>query len=544
MRLAANCKKAVCLLFVLCFVILTACSPVEKLKSFFASDGSGYIFKCSLSSDPETLDPQLAYDQDSVAVTKNTFVGLLKANSDGSIVNGVANGYDISEDGLIYTFYLDEGWQWKAAGGFTADLTARDFSFGFRRLFDPRTASPYAKNYYCIKNSMAVNTGVLDLDELGVTALDDYTLEIALDYPNPEFPRLLTQLPASPCNQEFFEGCKGKYGLEAECIASNGPFYVRYWLHDKYGKDNYVRLRKNDGYAKSGEVCPAGVNFLIEADEETRKSDFLAGTTDCCLLRTYIEPGDGFSCRMLYTSSIGLIINPVNTVLSRQDVKEILSLAIDINEISKEAPGYLLPAEGLVAQEAFSGDIRYRDKAVVKRPESNPKLAEYKWSFLLTENEKLSISGKNILIPESFADSEYLSLVTQTWSDNLKYNVGLEVVNDGEYQSRLSSGRYDICLAVIGRGAGKAINYLLPFCDGSLGFVCDYCEDAVIACERGETPEGNIKICLEAEKKLLAEYAYIPLWYAPQFLFAGEDSCDFEYDFFTGAVIFEKAKHY
>lgn len=544
MLFAVNFKKAITLLLVFSLIILTACSPLETVKSFFSDDGSGHIFKMSLSSDPVTLDPQLAQDENSVQVAKNTFVGLLRSNGDGSIVPGAAKDYDVSEDGLIYTFHLYEDWQWKAAGGYTSELTARDFAYGFRRLFDPATASPFASDYYCIRNSKAVNTGRMELDELGVRAIDNYTLEIALDYKNAEFLRLLTYLAASPCNQDFFEGCRGKYGLEAECIASNGPFYVRYWLHDEYGKDNYVRLRKNDSYALADEVSPAGVNFLIEKDGKTRREDFLAGTTDCIVADSFLEIGEGFSIKTVYANSIGLIINPSETILSRTEVREALSLCIDLEEAAEELPDYLTAADGLISDTAFIGALKYSDISGAEKPESNPRLAEYRWSFLLDDNEKLSICGKNILIPESFADYEYLSLITKMWSDSLQYNVGLEVVNDREYISRLQRGEYSICLAVISGVRSSAIDYILPFCDGSMGFVTDYCEDAVVACEKGGTAEANAEICCSCEERLLYEYLYIPLWYSPVFVASGEDCTDIDYDVFSGAVLFDNAKHF
>lgn len=543
MQLPVIYKKAIALILVFCLIFLTACSPIEKIKSFFSDDGWGYIFKVSISSDPKTLDPQLACDESSIAVAKNTFIGLLKTESDGSIVPGAAKEYDISSDGLVYTFYLAKDWQWKAVGGFTADLTARDYAFGLRRLFDPKTSSPYAKEYYCIKNSSSVHKGSKELDELGVTALDDYTLEIVLDYPNVEFLSLLTRLPASPCNQEFFESCKGKYGLEAECIASNGPFYVRYWLHDEYGKDNYVRLRRNDSYSEINEVCPAGVNFLVEKNEATRKSDFISGTTDC-IISSYTEFDGDFNCEKVYTNSVGLIINPANKILSRSEVKELLVLSIDVEGITGDVPDYFLPAVGLVPEAAFVGEIRYCDMVNPPELQTNPKLAEYKWSFLLTDNEKLSISGKNILIPESFADSEYVSLITKMWSETLKYNVGLEVVNDNDYARRLRSGEYDICLAVLSGGTGRVSDYLLPFCDGSLGFVNSYCEYAVSVYGKGETVENVVDICFKAESRLISENAYIPLWYTPKFILSDEDCSDIEYDVFSGAILFEKAKHF
>lgn len=122
-----------------CLVMMTACSPLDKIISVFKDDGSGYVFKISIASDPKTLDPQLASDPSSVAVARNMFVGLLKTLPDGSLAPAAAKDYTISSDGLVYTFTINSRYKWRAAGGYTADLTARDFVFGFQRLL---TLSP------------------------------------------------------------------------------------------------------------------------------------------------------------------------------------------------------------------------------------------------------------------------------------------------------------------------------------------------------------------------------------------------------------------
>ena len=168
-------RKIAIILVCGCLVLTTACSPLDKIISIFKDDGSGYVFKISIDSDPKTLDPQLASDSASVAIARNMFVGLLKTLPDGSLAPAAAKGYTI------------------------------------QRLFDPLTDSPYAKDYFCIKNSQKVNSGELEPYDIGVRAIDDETLEITLEYPNAAFLSLLTRLPASPCNQEFFESCGGKY---------------------------------------------------------------------------------------------------------------------------------------------------------------------------------------------------------------------------------------------------------------------------------------------------------------------------------------------
>ncbi len=535
-------SKILTLIFCGCLLLVTACSPLEKIVSVFRDDGSNYIFKITIDTDPEILDPQLASDPASIAVARNMFVGLLKLEPDGSISSAAAKDYTISQDGLVYTFTIDLRYQWKAAGGFTAGLTARDFVYGFQRLFDPQTRSPYAQDYFCIKNSKKANSGDIEPYNIGVRAIDDETLEIVLEYPNAEFLSLLTKLPASPCNQEFFESCEGKYGLEAEAIASNGPFYVRYWLHDKYGTDNYVRLRRNDGYSAVSVVYPSGVNFLVEKNSSVKITDFTSGTTDLLLTDSPVDQEEDISISKFYTASAGLIINPKNSLLSQSEVLEIISLCVDPNALAADVPDYLKPSAGLIPTDAYVGTTAFRTACDEPATEYNSRLAQYRWSFALTDNEKLSLAGTNVMVSQEFCGYKYVSAVLDLIRDTIGLNLNLEVVNESDYKRRLEEGDYDICFAVITSDEAYAFDYL-SFFDGRYSGIYDSsAESTVLNAGKYKTLTSAIRDCSEAEAEIVLSHKFIPIWYVPRFLYSSEKSSDLVYDFFSGAVIFENAK--
>lgn len=527
-----------------CLLLMTACSPLDKLISIFRDDGSNYIFKMSIDSDPKTLDPQLADDPSSLAVARNMFVGLLKTQPDGSIASAAAKDYTISSDGLVYTFTVDTRYQWTAAGGFTAGLTANDFVFGFQRLFDPQTRSPHAQDYFCIKNSQKVNSGELDTADIGVRAIDNETLEITLEYPNAVFLSLLTRLPASPCNKEFFESCAGKYGLEADAIASNGAFYVRYWLHDPYGKDNYVRLRRNDGYSDVTRVYPSGVNFLVEKNSSVKQTDFTSGTTDVFAVNYPLDDEDDIVSQRFYTASAGIIINPENELLSQKEIREIISLCADPGALGDDVPDYLFAASGLIPKDAYIGGTSFRSACNEPDIERNSRLAQYRWSFALTDNEKLTLAGTNVMVSQSFCGYKYVSSVLDLLRDTIGLNLNLEVVNDSDYKRRLEQGDYDICFAVISSDGANAFEYLSAF-DGRYKGVYDYnAELTSQSADKYKTLTAAIKEVSAAEEEIIAEHVYIPVWYVPEFLYSSEDSADLAYDVFTHAVVFENAKHF
>lgn len=525
-----------------CLVLMTACSPLEKLISVFQDDGSGYVFKISIAADQKTLDPQLASDSASIAVARNMFVGLLKTLPDGSLAPAAAKDYTISSDGLVYTFTIDLRYKWRAAGGYTAELTARDFVFGFQRLFDPLTNSPYAKDYFCIKNSQKVSSGELEPYDIGVRAIDDETLEIILEYPNAAFLSLLTRLPASPCNQDFFESCGGKYGLEAEAIASNGPFYARYWLHDPYGKDNYVRLRRNDDYSAVTRVYPSGVNFLVEKNASVRLTDFTSNTTGVLLTDSPLDSEEDISCEMIYTACAGLVINPENEILSKKEVREIISLCFNPAELESDVPDYLIPANGIIPKDAYIGSTAFRNACSEPDIEKNSQLAQYRWSFVLSDSEKSQIAGTNIMVPQSFSGYKYVSSICDVIKDTIGLSLNLEIVNDSDYKRRLEEGNYDICLAILSSDSADAFDYIAEFDGRYKGIYNEAAENAITSSDKYSTLTSAIRECSQAETDIISEYRFLPIWYVPKFLYSAEDSWDFEYDYFSGAVLFESAK--
>lgn len=125
----------------------------------------------------------------------------------------------MSPDGLVYTFVIKDS-QWSVQKSKAEDnhwkvgtpVTAQDFVFGMRRAVQPSTGSKLAEELFCIQNAEQINQGLLPVEELGVKALDDKTLEITLLYPDSTFPAKTTTTPYMPCNQAFFEYTGGAMG--------------------------------------------------------------------------------------------------------------------------------------------------------------------------------------------------------------------------------------------------------------------------------------------------------------------------------------------
>ena len=182
-----------------------------------------------IASDPMCVDPQIAETDVAKTIVLNCYEGLVRLDEEYKIIPGVAESWTVSPDGLTYTFKLrqDTNWQLLKAykdvladenymENFETAVTAYDFEFALRRAVDKTTDSPDAQKLYCIRNARAIHLGDAEKSSLGVKATDAFTLTITLERANPDFLRVLTLPLCMPCNEEFFNSTRAKYGLETK----------------------------------------------------------------------------------------------------------------------------------------------------------------------------------------------------------------------------------------------------------------------------------------------------------------------------------------
>lgn len=538
-------RLAALFVFIICLgQFFVACAPVDRIVDFFADDGTGHIFKIAIENNPQNLDPQLAYDAESVAISKNLFAGLMDYDENGQLTCRLAKDYVISDDGLSYTFHLKEGYGWYASGEFKEPVTAGDFVFGFRRLMDPKTASPHSEKYFCISGAKSARNGEIPPSEIGVNAVDDYTVEFTLEYPNAEFLYLLAELPSMPCCEKFFnEKAGGKYGLEAEATCSNGPFYVRFWQHDPYGSDNYVRLRRNPEYSAQSYVSPSGVNYLVNPDYSDRKADFSEGTTEVILFTPPQNPASEDNAVLGYADTAGIVFNENISAFSDPDIRQIFSWAADRDAIKRVSSENLLIAESLIPKNPRISSRGYDYKSSEDVCSTNSAMAEYKWSFVLNERQKSELIGMTVLVPEDFEYASALSELTNSWYQILGIHFSMEYVNSVDYEKRIKSGEYDMALVTVSSDTACPADYIAPFGTAAkYGIRLDSAENVESMRGRCETLQSLNSMCAEAEDEILSEYHFLPLFYVPTACVFDDDAQDLDLDPFSKTVYFENAK--
>jgi oligopeptide transport system substrate-binding protein len=207
------------------------------------------------NAEPDSLDPQMCVASYENNIVGNMFVGLMTEDAHSQPIPGMAERYEVSDDGLTWTFFLR-----RATWSDGAPCNAHDFQFSYRRLVDPKALSTYASLMYPIKNAEAVNTGHMTPHNLGVTALDDVTLEIKLEHPAPYLPQLMKHYITLPVPKHIVQ----KYGDEwvhPDNIVVNGPYTLKRWWA------NYiVHLERNPHFYDAANVVLENLYYYPGTD--------------------------------------------------------------------------------------------------------------------------------------------------------------------------------------------------------------------------------------------------------------------------------------
>ena len=306
-----------------------------------------------ISAKVDTLDPHRSSAQWENIIIGDMFTGLMQHAADGEVIPGVAESWTVSDDGLVWTFSLKET-VWSDG----VPLTANDFVFALRRIQDPAIASQYSSLLYNIKNAEPLNNGTIEPEELGVRAIDDYTLEITLENPAPYFLGLLTHYTTYPVPKHAVE----KYGeswVQPDNIVVNGPYKLVYWV-----TGDQLVTEKNPLFDEADSVCfervsyfeledAAAVERRIEAGELDINNAFDGGRKAELDRRL---PGWARTTPQLNTTywSINSNKEPFNDVR----VRKALSMALDREYLVEKVltPGFI-PAYGFVPPGMANYDV-------------------------------------------------------------------------------------------------------------------------------------------------------------------------------------------
>ena len=345
---------ALALMLALCAAALCGCRlELPGAAEGTAGRGGPGVLTVQMTAAVPSLDPQKTADRAAMEIIAQFTDGLVQPGADGQPTAALAERWEVSADGTVWTFYLREGAVWSGTGN---PVTARDFVYAWQRAVDPDTACPYAyvfSEILRIENAAQICAGQADRSDLGVEARDDKTLVVRLEAPSDSFLTLLSLPVFYPVEELFLERCGGEYGTTPKTVQSNGAFVLMRYTPSA----ETVTLVKNEAYWDAGRVQLQQLQYRLMPDAQEALRAYQAGELDQIFLSGAQQ--ETFSDEAGYASYEPgalwyLSVNTDGTPLRSVHLRTALSSAVDRETLLVHLGGagraaYFLVPDGLAA---------------------------------------------------------------------------------------------------------------------------------------------------------------------------------------------------
>lgn len=506
-------------------IIFTGCSsPSNEGKDPAGNNqtaGGKKILRSNNSSEPGSLDPALAQGTHESWILENVFEGLMTFDENGELVPGMAESYEISEDGLTYTFKIRDGVTWSNGD----PVTAEDFEYTWKRALDPELAADYAHILYYIKGAQAYNSGEGSRDDVAVKALDEKTLEVTLEAPTAYFLELTAFYTYFPVNKNVVES-NPDWAKDPETHVSNGPFKLVRWDHNAK-----IVLEKNESYYNADKIKLDGIELDIIEDQNTAWQKYEGGeyhvlvnvpTSVVAQLKAQNDP------QLNIGNQIGTYyynVNPDVKPFNNAKVRQALSMAIDRETITENiTQGGQIPAEGVVPYGLKDENGNEFRDGVGSLVEYDPDKAKQLFEEGLAEEgmtlEEFNSGQFVILYNTSESHKKIAQAVQEMWRTALGIEIGLENVEFQVKLDREKAGDYQIS-----RG-GWIGDYMDPMTILDLWWSESAFNDVKynneeydkLIAESKATDDQNIRMenLRNAEKMIMEDMAVIPIYFYTQ----------------------------
>lgn len=319
--------------------------------------------------EPDSLDPHLTTSGYAGNIIFEMFVGLTTVDAFARVIPGAAESWTISDDGKTYIFTLREGMFWSDG----RPVTAHDFEYAFKRILNPVTASRSAPMLYVIENARPINWGQQPVDNLGVKALEDTTLQIRLEAPTPFFLELIVHR-GFPVPRWAVEE-HGREWTRPKKIVVNGAFILDEWI-----PQTSLRVVRNPDFYAADSVDLEAVVYYTTEDLTAAFNRYRAGELDIIISFPpsqfdWIEQNLGTELRISENNGLEYItFNTKKAPFDDPRVRRALSMALDRAVITQrimrggEKPAYSLIPPG--SRDGYDPAFAlYRDRAMKDRAE-------------------------------------------------------------------------------------------------------------------------------------------------------------------------------
>lgn len=527
------------------------------------SSGSNGAIKACVGSEPKSLDPAINQALDGSIYLSHMFEGLTKTDKNNETVAGIAESWDISDDGLTYTFHLRKDAKWSDGKA----VTAGDFVYAWQRAVDPSTASPYSYQLYYIANAEAINSqyvgsdgkpakvkagadgkpvkdkddkyigdpngvyayakddgSAIWLDDLGAKATDDNTLVVTLAAPCAYFLQIAGFPTLYPVRQDIVESNPDGWANDPSTLVSNGPYVMSAWDHN-----SKIVLTKNENYYDKANIVGTELDFMLMDDTNSILAAFKNGELDLAEdypsneLATLVDNKEA----QIYDNLAVFyyVFNDTKAPFDNVKVREALSLAIDRNYLVESvAKGGQKPAGSIVPNGIFDADGKtdFRDNAGeyidTSTDATEANIAKAKKALA----EAGYPDGKGfptiaIKYNTNEGNQKVAEYIQSEWKNNLGINVTISNEEWSVFIDDRNNGNFDVARDAWSADYADPMTFLDLFTSTSgnnSGRWKNAEYDKLIAAAKA-TDDENVRMdsMHKAEKLLMDNYAVMPIYY-------------------------------
>lgn len=394
------------------------------------------------SAEPKALDHQLVTGVIESKIITSLFEGLVAdhPSQDDAAPPGAAASWTHNAEMTEWTFNLQPEGKWSDG----APVTAHDFVFAYHRLLHPDFAGPYAEMLYFLVNAEDYNKGkITDFSQVGVTAVDDFTLRVKLREPVPYLPSLTRHytwfpVPRHVVLQHGKMTDRFTKWSTLDHLVGNGPFKITQWrFHD------FIEVRRNPHFWNAAQVGLNGIRFYPIENYYSETRAFLAGQLHTTyqlppdLLRAMKKDEPAYLRQDPYVGTIFIRLNTTRPALTDPRVRQALSLALDRDQISE----HIL--------EGFSPTVSLTPKMGAYVPEPKLTFDPEKARKLLAEagfpdGEGFPVFSLLIARPSARAVAEAMQAM---WNKHLNIRINIQNKDWGSYVTAQQSLNFDMAYA-------------------------------------------------------------------------------------------------
>ncbi len=470
------------------------------------------VMRINIQGEPASLDPAKIDNRLAGTIAKQLFEGLTRLDKDGNVIPGVAERWTMSADGKAYTFTLRRNARWSNGD----PVTAQDFVYSYRRALDAKTGAPLVDNLFFIANAEQYNSGKLtDPAQLGLRAVDDYTLEIRLHTAAPFFLKLLGFFSVMPVNAKV-EQQNPRWMNEASTFVSNGAFRLARWEHERT-----MVLERNPNYWARDRVRLDEIQMAMVPNMSTAYQMFSAGQLDIT------APPAELTGRLIAEKK-ALVFPEARTYFVRfnnkvspftnANIRKALSLAINREGITRRIlQGGQIPLRGFIPHGLSSGTGEFRKQAGDLYKDNDTQRAR---ELLQQGLKELGLTTLPPLVMRT-SNREIFTKIAQAvqaqWKQVLKAQVTIETMEHRAFIAAVRRRDYVVAPYSTGADYDDAYNLVTQFITGDFYNFTEYGNpeyDRLIRAAAVETNgQRRTQFMVDAEKILIErDMAIAPLF--------------------------------